>query len=174
MALLTGSRGELLGALLSSQPYKPGQGSRARYGTLGALAVVILYGGNSWVQINIGATAAMRWGVPFVGVVAALWVAYRLIHYPRFADFLISTEAEMNKVSWPGKQELRVSTAVVLISVLLMGLFLFVADVFWRMILQLMGVLEGGIGGLMGGGSDLSNVPIVPWVVDFARTLLGF
>jgi preprotein translocase subunit SecE len=172
MALLTGSRGELLGALLSSQPYKPGQGSRARYGTLGALAVVILYGGNAWVQVNIGEPAAVRWGIPFVGVVVSLWVAYRLVHYPRFADFLISTEAEMNKVSWPGKQELRVSTAVVLISVILMGFFLFAADVFWRLILRILGVLE--IGGLMGGGSDLSSVPIVPWVVDLVRSVLGF
>ncbi len=30
-----------------------------------------------------------------------LWLCFRLVNMPRFADFLIAVEAEMNKVSWP-------------------------------------------------------------------------
>ena len=35
-----------------------------------------------------------------------LWVAFRLVNMPAFADFLIAVEAEMNKVSWPTRGEL--------------------------------------------------------------------
>ncbi len=30
----------------------------------------------------------------------ALWLAWRVVNVPSFADFLIATEAELNKVSW--------------------------------------------------------------------------
>ena len=40
--------------------------------------------------------------VAFVAVLAfGLWLGYRIVNVPQFADFLIAVEAEMNKVSWP-------------------------------------------------------------------------
>ena len=54
-----------------------------------------------------------------------LWFGWRLINWVTFSDFLISVEAEMAKVSWPGRAELKSSTIVVLIVFLfLAGLFL--------------------------------------------------
>jgi preprotein translocase SecE subunit len=60
------------------------------------------------------------------GVIAlfGLWFGYRLVQWETFADFLISVEAEMAKVSWPGKAELRSSTVVVLV------VFMFLAGMF--------------------------------------------
>ena len=54
-----------------------------------------------------------------------LWFGWRLVHWVTFGDFLISVEAEMAKVSWPSRQELKSATIVVLIVFLfLAGLFL--------------------------------------------------
>src|SRR2546430_6963945 len=36
--------------------------------------------------------------LPLLLAAASLWLAYRVVNYPTFADFLIATEAEMNKV----------------------------------------------------------------------------
>ena len=43
------------------------------------------------------------------------WLIFRLVQYPPFVDFLIATEAEMNKVSWTSRAELNRATAVVLV-----------------------------------------------------------
>ena len=42
------------------------------------------------------------------------WLIFRLVQYPPFADFLIATEAEMNKVSWTSRDDLNRATTVVL------------------------------------------------------------
>jgi len=38
--------------------------------------------------------------LPLLMFLMLLWVSWRLVNIPTFADFLIATEAEMNKVSW--------------------------------------------------------------------------
>lgn len=152
MAIMTGSTGDLIRSILSAQPYKPGQGSLARNGTLAALGVLIAFGVYSWSTSQTQAAPVFKWGFPvLVGGVLG-WIAYRMVHYPRFADFLISTEAEMNKVSWPSKGELKASTMVVLANVFFLALFLFLADLFWRMVLGAIGILK--IGSLFGGGGS--------------------
>ena len=52
---------------------------------------------------------------------------FRIVHFPPFAEFLIATEAEMNKVSWTNKDDLIRATTVVLVTVVLMAVFLFVS-----------------------------------------------
>ena len=42
----------------------------------------------------------LRIAGPFFLMALTLWVAYRAVNLPMFAEFLIATEAEMNKVSW--------------------------------------------------------------------------
>jgi preprotein translocase SecE subunit len=66
-----------------------------------------------------------------------LWFGYRLVHWLTFADFLISVEAEMAKVSWPGPAELRSSTIVVLV------VFLFLAGLFLTYDLLLLTLFKG-------------------------------
>ena len=47
---------------------------------------------------------------------------------PRFADFLISVEAEMNKVSWPSRGELYRASLVVIVVIFLLVAILFGYD----------------------------------------------
>lgn len=45
-----------------------------------------------------------------------------------FIDLLIETQTELQKVSWPNKEQLTNSTTVVLVCVILLGSFLFAVD----------------------------------------------
>jgi len=63
-------------------------------------------------------------------------VAWRVVNWPVFADFLIATEAELNKVSWTTRKRLVQDTIVVLMTLVLMAVFLFVVDVAWGRILS--------------------------------------
>lgn len=74
--------------------------------------------------------------VPLVLICAILWFAWRAVNFPQFADFLIATEAEMNKVSWTSRKALIRDTIVVLASLVIITLFLFVVDVFWNWLLS--------------------------------------
>ncbi len=79
-----------------------------------------------------------------VGLAAlVMWFAYRAVNVPTFAEFLIATEAEMNKVSWTSRKRLAQDTVVVLVTTVLMALFLLLVDVFWGWLLStnLVGVL---------------------------------
>jgi len=67
---------------------------------------------------------------------ALLVFSWRLVNVPTFADFLIATEAEMNKVSWTTRRRLIQDTVVVLVTVLLMTIFLFAVDIMWIQILS--------------------------------------
>ena len=62
------------------------------------------------------------------------WAAFRLVQWPRFADFLISVEAEMSKVSWPARAELLRASAVVILVIFLLAVILFAYDFIWKSI----------------------------------------
>jgi len=87
---------------------------------------------------NVGIT------VPLLLAAAALWLTWRFVNMPSFADFLIATEAELNKVSWTTRRRLVQDTIVVLVTVVLFTLFLLVVDVMWGYLLKsrLIGVLQ--------------------------------
>jgi preprotein translocase SecE subunit len=74
---------------------------------------------------------------PLLIATATLWIGLRLINTPSFGDFLIATEAEMNKVSWSTRKRLTQDTIVVLVTVLLITLFLLIVDLFWGWFLSL-------------------------------------
>jgi preprotein translocase SecE subunit len=78
----------------------------------------------------------VKYTLPILLILAALWLSYRIVHMPNFADFLIATEGELNKIAWPTKRSLWQDTMVVLTTVILMTLFLFVVDVAWGKILS--------------------------------------
>lgn len=96
-----------------------------------------------WRLTSAGAFA-IRVGIPTVLAAVGAWIAYRAINYPRFADFLVSVEAEMAKVSWPGRDELYRATIVVIVVMVLLAVVLFVYDYFWQWFFQLIGVIRGG------------------------------
>src|SRR5687767_13392569 len=56
--------------------------------------------------IDVMGMLALEYTVPLIIIGIGLWVSYRIVNIPKFADFLIAVEAEMNKVSWPSKDEL--------------------------------------------------------------------
>jgi preprotein translocase SecE subunit len=78
----------------------------------------------------------IHYTVPVVLSLMLIWFAWRVVNWPIFADFLIATEAEMNKVSWTSRQRLFQDTIVVLVTVTLLTLFLFVVDILWIKILS--------------------------------------
>ncbi|MCU0706451.1 MAG: preprotein translocase subunit SecE [Fimbriiglobus sp.] len=75
--------------------------------------------------------------LPALVVLLSVWVAWRAVNVPVFGDFLIATEAEMNKVSWTSRRQLIKDTIVVLVFLTLLTLFLFVIDLFWSWLLSL-------------------------------------
>jgi preprotein translocase subunit SecE len=123
--------------------YKPLQGKQARLWTAVGLGLIIAFGlyevfqslkDSSGNVIASSVTSAL-------GAVFA-WFTFRLLEFPPFVEFLIATEAEMNKVSWTSRDDLKRATTVVLVTVLLMAVFLFGVDWLWSNLLQLMGVLR--------------------------------
>ena len=132
-----------LSNLLRAGTYKPNQGWYVRLLTalgLGALLAAGLYA--LYNRIADVSSPPLRFGLPAgIGIVLG-WLIFRLVHYPPFADFLIATEAEMNKVSWVSWPELKRATAVVLVTVLFMSIYLFGVDLVWQALLKAIGVLR--------------------------------
>ena len=74
-------------------------------------------------------------------VLFGLWFGYRLVHWETFADFLISVEGEMAKVSWPNKSELRLATIVVLAVFFFLAGVLYIYDLILVFIFKTIGVV---------------------------------
>jgi len=55
---------------------------------------------------------------------------------------LIAVEAEMDKVTWPSREQLFRATWVVIFIMLFLGACLFVYDVFWQWFFKMIGFLE--------------------------------
>lgn len=84
---------------------------------------------------------SLQYTVPLLVILAGLWLSWRLVNVPTFADFLIATDGEMNKVSWSTQKKLVQDTLVVLVTMFLMAVFLFLVDFAWKNLLQPIGVL---------------------------------
>lgn len=69
-----------------------------------------------------------------------IWFGYRLVNWPKFADFLISVEAELNKVSWPTQRELVRASIVVIFTILFLSAILFVYDLVWQLVFTALGI----------------------------------
>ena len=124
--------------------YKPLQGRHARLATaIGLGAVVVLGLVQLYYQLGDYPKTTQLAVPAIVGAVLG-WLVYRVVEFPPFVEFLIATEAEMNKVSWTSKDELKRATMVVLVTVALMALFLFGVDFLWQFLLKMLGVLRFG------------------------------
>jgi len=144
--------------------YKGSQGLRVRRGTLVGILILgvcgiwtlhthntlVTYaapaaagGGNDWV-LTIPFTGGyyipilkdVKFTVPLLLLLLTFWVAFRAVNFPAFADFLIATEAELNKVSWTTRRRLYQDTIVVLVTVVLLTVFLMVVDIAWGWLLS--------------------------------------
>ena len=46
-----------------------------------------------------------QYTIPLLLLALTFWFAFRSVNMPTFAEFLIATEAEMNKVSWSTRKQ---------------------------------------------------------------------
>jgi preprotein translocase subunit SecE len=143
-----------LANFLQSKQYKPTQGQTMRWLTAGGIALILGTGVlrvyDLYLQDQGPWTA---YGVAGLLLALVAWFAFRVVHYPPFGEFLIATEAEMNKVSWTSKEDLIRATIVVLVTVAIMATYLFLVDKLWVFLLELIGVLRmrsGGFGSQAG------------------------
>lgn len=134
--------GSVLQELLQVGIYKRSQGRISRQVTCATVWVTFLLG--AWrVLVTLNASPGTRYAVAGIIMVTGIWLGYRLVNIPQFADFLISVEAEMNKVSWPSRGELMRSSLVVIVVIFLLAVVLFGYDLIWRSVFVFLGVRPG-------------------------------
>ena len=145
---------------LEAKFYKRNQGIRVRRLTI--LGLLLLFGSGIYTMVHNNVIGQHDWTVtipfanvtvtllpdlqftlPIIFTVLSIWFAWRVVNFPMFADFLIATEAEINKVSWTPRARLFQDTIVVLITVIIITVFLFVVDIFWGWSLSRIGILPG-------------------------------
>lgn len=140
---------EVLPELFRFGLYKSRQGRMVRRATLICLAIlaffgcVALSGQLQAVKVSSDLSAQyIRVGIPAVVWVVCCWISFRAVNVPRFADFLISVEAELERVVWPGRQQVIQATIVVLVVMFSLGIFLTVADLLWKWLFKLVGFID--------------------------------
>lgn len=122
--------------LFSFGLYKRNQGRIARQATFAALAVLVALGGWSLSEYFSGHEAVLRYYIPMALVAIGVWASFRFVQIPAFADFLISVEGEMNKVSWPSRGELFRASVVVILVIFFLAALLYMYDALLSVIMQ--------------------------------------
>jgi preprotein translocase subunit SecE len=133
----------LTSELFQTSVYKPNQGRIVRQ--LTALAIWIIVALGCWslystLRGSLDAGSYLIPVIPAVTLIAGCWFGYRVVNWPRFADFLIAVEAEMKKVTWPGKDELIRASIVVMFTIFFLAMALFMFDVIWQQFFSFIGV----------------------------------
>ena len=110
--------------------YKRGQGKYTRMvSALGGAAIVAigclqLYRTLDAADIGLWIETMVPVGLFIALSVLMMW----MVNSPNIADFMISAEGEMKKVNWSTKQEVAVSTVVVISVVIILAVLLGVSD----------------------------------------------
>jgi preprotein translocase subunit SecE len=133
----------LLPELFHTSVYKPNQGRIVRQ--LTALTIWIIVTLGTWRLYGTlrGAFDSGSYWIPAIPaalLLAGMWFGYRVVNWPRFADFLIAVEAEMNKVTWPSKDELIRASIVVIFTIFFLAVALFLFDILWQQVFTFIGV----------------------------------
>jgi preprotein translocase subunit SecE len=127
--------------------YKRNQGQIARRVTFGALALIVVLGCWRMSEYYSDHSRVLHYYVPLAFMAIGLWASFRVVQMPTFADFLISVEGEMNKVSWPSRGELYRATVVVILVVFFLAALLFAYD---AVLTWILGILDGVVGWMFG------------------------
>ncbi len=140
MAMAKDDRHPLLRVLFEAGLYKRSQGRIARQATFAVLAGSVVLGcwRLSYQLVQFG--SLWQFLLPMALGAIGVWICFRAINYPQFADFLIAVEAEMNKVSWPARDVLFRSTVVVMFTIFALAAILFLYDVIWKSLLSALGI----------------------------------
>jgi len=110
--------------------YKRGQGKNTRLSSAFAIAIIVglgclrLYRELQAGDLGLWVETMVPVGL-FVGL--ALLVFW-LVNKPSIADFMIAAEGEMKKVSWSSKEEITVSTSIVIMVLIIMAILLGTTD----------------------------------------------
>jgi preprotein translocase subunit SecE len=144
--------------LFSSGVYQWKQGKVLRRSTAGAIVLTCVLASQALyhsVLYDLGTVGSVLPSLPatfrqmplgylIVAVMnlVGVWLAFRAINYPVFADFLIDVESEMTKVTWPTWAELQRATVVVLGTMFIFSALLFGYDIAWQKLLELTTVLK--------------------------------
>jgi preprotein translocase SecE subunit len=125
---------------------KPGQGAWVRISALVALGALTVFGCTAFYILPT--STSTWWGnvlyqndffgkalsirpilFPTAGILTTVMlVIFLLLNQEKWAEFLIETEGELKKVSWPARKEYVGSAAVVVLVVAIISLFLFFVD----------------------------------------------
>ena len=114
--------------------YKQGQGTYSRAAVAALLGLLTAFGAfelyaamDAW-EAKIG--GVVPWKLAVSGVVAAACAFGILVavNGRKTVDFLIVTEAELRKVSWPTRRQLRQQTLVVIVVAVIFGVAIQIAD----------------------------------------------
>src|SRR5262245_24657286 len=127
--------------------YKEDQGRHVRMAAFWSVVFFLAFGCNFLHGVLIRSTPlrtplnGIR--IPVVGIdltpafiisalvfCAGLVVIHRWQQKPKVADLLIDTESELKRVSWPKGEEVWNASIVVVVSVIILGVLLAVADMF--------------------------------------------
>ncbi len=81
---------------------------------------------------KIAPAVVARYVLPMIVLAIGAWAAFRVVNMPKFAEFLISVENEMGKVSWPSRGELFRASMVVLVVIFFMTAILLGYDLFLK------------------------------------------
>ena len=131
----------LIQELFRTELYKKNQGRLTRQLTAIGLLAVIGYG--LWTlakgPLSSFDSPYVKIGVPVALFLAAGWAVFRAVNFPKFADFLIAVEAEMDKVTWSSRSELYRATIVVVATMFTMAILLFLYDQIWLWFFRLIG-----------------------------------
>ena len=114
--------------------YKRGQGKYTRLCSAFGIAIIAglgclqLYKKLQAGDLGLWAETMVPAGLFIILALLIFW----LVNKPSLADFLIAAEGEMKKVSWSSRQEIAVSTFIVIVVVIGMAILLGTTDISFR------------------------------------------
>ena len=110
--------------------YKKGQGKWVRWGTVAALALAASLGVIWLIEepYLVGAEAPVKVGAATLWILAWAWLTFWLVNSPKMAEFMIATESEMRKVTWPARREVINSTKIIILITFVLGVLLWLVD----------------------------------------------
>ncbi len=148
---------ELIAGMFTASRYKRNQGKVARQATFFALLAAVAVGAwtmsagatpefgsffvPSGIRDRISPEVVAKYVIPMIVLAVGAWAAFRVVNIPRFAEFLISVENEMGKVSWPSRQELFRASLVVLVVIFMLTTILYTYDIVLKWVIsRLLGI----------------------------------
>ena len=139
----TAEQPTLISTLASTKVYKISQGRLVRQVTLAVLLSAVLLGCYRLSEVYLlDSSKGVHLGIPALLFLFGAWAVYRLTHWPRFADFLVSVQGELDKVNWATWEYLIRATGVVIVTMVISTTFLWLCNFAWVNLFEFIGFLR--------------------------------